>query len=133
MNIVPDANIYISAFLWGGNPGKVLQRALDGKDDLYITKDILDEIQDVLFRPKFHLDEMQIDYYVKLIEGIANRVIPKMKIENVCRDVDDNKYIECALESEVNYIISGDTDLLVLKEYNRIKIITAKEYLEIVT
>ncbi|MDR2577261.1 MAG: putative toxin-antitoxin system toxin component, PIN family [Chitinispirillales bacterium] len=50
----------------------------------------------------------------------------------LCRDHTDNKFIECAITAGADCIITGNKDLLVLKEYNGIKIITAKEYLEIV-
>jgi predicted nucleic acid-binding protein len=46
-------------------------------------------------------------------------------------DPDDNKFIECALECKANYIISGDTHLLNLKEYEGIKIIKSSEFLKV--
>jgi predicted nucleic acid-binding protein len=46
-------------------------------------------------------------------------------------DPDDNKFIECALECRADYIVSGDTHLLNLKEYEGIKIINAGEFLEV--
>jgi putative PIN family toxin of toxin-antitoxin system len=67
-----------------------------------------------------------------LIVDVATKVFPARKVENICRDADDDKYIDCAIESQSAYIVSGDNDLLVLKEYADIKIVTAKEYLEIV-
>ena len=47
-------------------------------------------------------------------------------------DQDDNKILQCGLDGNVDYIITGDNDLLVLKEYNKIKIIKPKDYLDIV-
>jgi predicted nucleic acid-binding protein len=44
----------------------------------------------------------------------------------------DNKYIECGITANVDYIISGDIHLLEIKEYEKIKIVTAKDYLEMV-
>jgi predicted nucleic acid-binding protein len=81
MKNVPDANIYVSAFLWGGNPAKVFQRALAGTDKIYVTREILDEIQGVLSRPKFHLDKTHIDFYMDLISEVATKVIPEEKLE----------------------------------------------------
>ncbi len=57
---------------------------------------------------------------LKLIDG-------KSKIE-ICRDPDDNKFIECAVDSRAIYIVSGDKDLLDIKKYKDIKILTAKEF-----
>jgi predicted nucleic acid-binding protein len=56
--------------------------------------------------------------------------VPKRQVNNASRDKADNKYIECAIESNVDYIISGDMHLLELKEYKYVKIVTAKSYLE---
>lgn len=54
-------------------------------------------------------------------------VTPKIKVDAVKEDPDDNKIIECALESNAEYIISYDKHLLKLKEYQRIKIVRPEE------
>jgi len=56
--------------------------------------------------------------------------IPKV-LENVCRDADDNAVLECALVGKAKYIVSGDNDLLVLKEFRGIRIVRAGEFLAI--
>jgi putative PIN family toxin of toxin-antitoxin system len=132
MKIVLDANIFISSFFWGGNPRIVLERAITGIDELFITKEILDEINDVIIRPKFHADENRINYYINSIEEVANKIVPKRRITHGSRDKADNKYIECGIAARVDYIISGDIHLLEIEEYESIKIITAKEYLTII-
>jgi putative PIN family toxin of toxin-antitoxin system len=131
MKIVLDANIVISAFFWGGNPRTVLERVITGTDELFITKEILDEINDVIRRPKFHADEHEINYFINSIEEIAHKIVPKKRIDNSSRDKTDNKYIECGITARVDYLISGDIHLLELGEYKNIKIVTAKKYLEI--
>jgi putative PIN family toxin of toxin-antitoxin system len=130
MKVVLDANIFISSFFWGGNPRKVLERVIAGIDELFITKEILEEIGDVIGRSKFHADENEINYFIHSIEEIADKVVPQRSITNGSRDKTDNKYIECGITAHVDYIISGDVYLLELKEYENIKMITAKEYLE---
>jgi putative PIN family toxin of toxin-antitoxin system len=125
-----DANIFISSFFWGGNPRKVLERVIAGKDEIFITKEILDEINDVMGRPKFHADGNEINYFINSIEEIANKIVSKRRINNGSRDKKDNKYIECGITAHADYIISGDLHLLEMKKYGNIKIVTAKEYLE---
>ena len=68
MKIVLDANIFISSFFWGGNPRLILKRVIAGIDILFITKEILDEIEDVIGRPKFHADSEEIHYFINSIE-----------------------------------------------------------------
>jgi len=132
MKIVLDANIYISAFFWGGKPRIVLERVIKKQDDLYVSKEILDEIMEVIKRPKFHAGKDEIEYFIRSIEDISNKIIINKKIKNGSRDKTDNKYIECGLAAAVDYIVSGDTHLLELKKYRDINIVTAKEYLDLV-
>jgi putative PIN family toxin of toxin-antitoxin system len=132
MKVVIDINIFVSSFLWEGNPKKVVDRAVDGVDELYITKEILEQISEVMNRPKFNADKDGIAYYLKSIEEIANEIIIHQKIQGGSRDKDDNSILECALTGNVDYIITGDDDLLVLSEFNGIKIVTPKEYFEII-
>jgi predicted nucleic acid-binding protein len=86
-------------------------------DELFITKEILDEIYDVMGRPKFHVDKDEINYFINSSEEIANKIVPKRRIKNGGRDKTDNKYIECGISATVDYIISGGIHLLKLKEY----------------
>ncbi|GHV47681.1 hypothetical protein AGMMS49546_37550 [Spirochaetia bacterium] len=109
----------------------MVNRSRDGTDELYITQEILEQISEVLNRPKFNADQAGVKYYMKSIEEIANELISDIKIQNGSRDVDDNIILECGITGNVDYIITGDDDLLVLKEFNGIKIVTPKEYLEI--
>jgi putative PIN family toxin of toxin-antitoxin system len=131
MKIVLDANIFISAFFWRGNPRTVLERVIAGMDELFISGEILDEVEDVAGRPKFHADKDEINYFINSIDEMAHKIVPKKRINNGSRDKSDNKYIECGISAQVDYIISGDIHLLELKEYEGIPIITAKDYLEL--
>jgi len=132
MKLVIDANVLISSFFWGGNPRLVLERVIAGIDELFITKEILDEIETVVGRPKFHADKEKITYFINSIEEIGNKIVPNKKVKNGSRDKTDNKYLECGITADVDYIISGDIHLLELKEYENIKIVSAKDYLYIV-
>ena len=131
MKIILDANIFISSFFWGGNPRSILERVITKADELFLTKEILDEIEDVLARPKFHTGKTEIEYFIKSIEEIGNKIAAKERVQR-SRDKKDNKYIECAMASYANYIISGDIHLLEIKKHGSIKIVSAKEYLGII-
>jgi putative PIN family toxin of toxin-antitoxin system len=132
MKIVLDANTFISSFFFFCNPRIIVERVIARIDELFITKEILDEIEDVIGRPKFHADKDKIHYIINSIEEIGNKITAEKRIINGSRDKSDNKYIECGITADVDYIISGDIHLLELREYDNIKIVTAKNYLEIV-
>ena len=132
MKVVLDANVLISSFFWGGNPRIVVERIIAGKDEFFVTKEILEEIKDVLGREKFHADKDAVHFFINSIEEIGNMIIPKKRITDGSRYKSDNKYLECGIAALVDFIVSGDTHLLELKEYGTIKIVSVKKYLEMV-
>ena len=66
-----------------------------------------------------------------LLERDAQQVLLGSVHVKVCRDPDDNRIIETALIGNCTYIISGDKDLLILKNYQGIQITTPAEFLEL--
>ncbi len=50
---VPDTNIVVSGFLWRGNPRRILDAARDGIIELFTSRELLEELEDVLSREKF--------------------------------------------------------------------------------
>ena len=131
MKVVLDSNIFVSSFFWKGNPRKVFDRVTNGVDELFITDEILDEITRVMSRKKFNLNINEIKDYVNVIESYSIKLICKSKLKKISRDIDDDKILQCGLEGNVDFIITGDDDLLVLKNYENIKIVTPKEYLNL--
>jgi len=67
-----------------------------------------------------------------LIEKYSKNIITKNIPKSVSRDKSDDKILQCGLDGNVDYIVTGDKDLLVLKEYETIKIINPRDYLETV-
>jgi putative PIN family toxin of toxin-antitoxin system len=130
MRLVLDTNVFVSSFFWGGNPREIMTRIIDGKDILYVSREILQEVLSVMLRPKFKMDYQEVIRFVDSIEDVANRVPYRGIVRGVCRDSNDDKILECAILGNVDRIISGDNDLLVLKAYRGIPIITASEYIK---
>jgi len=127
--VVFDTNIYLSAIIFGGNPRKVLQLAIDEKILLYSSTEILLEVA-LKLKGKFKWSAKQINFTIKNIGNLAKIVRIKEKIDFIKKDPTDNKILEAAIESKAGFIITGDSHLLELKSYKRIKIIKATELLE---
>ena len=131
--IVPDTNIVISGLLWRGNPRRVLDAARDGIIELYTSPALLEELEDVLSREKFAARLAAANVTVQdLISGFSAlaTVIDSDPIEPVIlRDPDDDAVLACALSADAEVIVSGDDDLLHLKEHKGIRIVTATEFL----
>jgi putative PIN family toxin of toxin-antitoxin system len=132
MRVVLDSNIFISSFYWAGNPRRVFERITNGLDELYITDEILKETALVMNGKKFDTNIDEIEEYIKIIESYSIKLSPHGIAEDISRDKDDNKILQCGFEGDVDFIITGDNDLLVLMKYGKIKIVNPKDYLELV-
>ena len=125
-----DTNVLISAVLFGGKPAEILELAAKEEISLVISPEILAEMSKVLNK-KFNWPETNILKEIKAITSISIIVVPKTKIHKIS-DHSDNRILECAVEGQANYIVTGDKkNLLPLKEFKNIPIITPNNFLKI--
>ena len=96
--------------------------AMTGKFICYTSPDILDEIRGVLSRPKFNLSTDEVTYLTTELENLFVITFPKVKIRAVKKDPDDDMILECAIESNADLIVSGDSHLLELGQWQGINI-----------
>ena len=133
MRSVLDTNTVVSGLLWDGTPSLLQDAARGGKVELYTSPALLTELARVLSRRKFLASLEHIGASVdELIEGyaeLAQLVRPAPITPTVLRDPDDDHVLACALAAAADFIVSGDRDLLELKAYQGIPILTAVEAL----
>lgn len=130
MNVVVDTNVVASAIFFGGKPKDIIDLIMRDKVYAYASKEILDEYTETI---EYLLNKYpEKKPYTSLIKIQSKfEIINAHSRVNVCRDPDDNKFIECALDSSCYYIISGDKDLLSIEKYDNIQIVTVAEFLKI--
>lgn len=112
-----------------GNPHKIVEKAINQELEVFISQEILDELQRILKRD-FDQPEELIEEQINFIKQLAEIVENKEKINIVKEDVEDNKIIECAVSANAEFIVTGDSHLLKLKEYNQIRIVNPKDFLD---
>lgn len=130
MIVVLDTNILISAVFWRGAPYKIVLNVLKKKYSLFLSSKILSELAEKL-RIKFKFPEDKIKGHIEILMKYGEIIEPIVEVDAVKDDPTDNKVLECAVSCNADYIISGDQHLLKLKEFNGIKILTAKEFLNL--
>ena len=134
LNLILDTNIYFSAFVFDKRILRLVDYCFE-THQIYTSFEILDEIQNVLFRKKTQTIIKNFDLGVtqKFISKITDESLIKKPTKEVflCRDPKDNKFLELAQEVQANYIITGDLDLLDLKQFESCKIITPVEFIKI--
>jgi putative PIN family toxin of toxin-antitoxin system len=128
--VVLDTNVLISAIAFEGKPREVFSKVLKGQIQLAISEDILGEMEGVLSGKKFKYPKGVVRSIRNALEDLAEFVIPQKEVKRIKKDPDDNRILECAVEAEAHFIISGDKHLLELKQYKNTRIITPSDYLK---
>jgi len=136
IRVVLDTNIIVSAtILRKGHSAQVLDLWREEKIELAVSLPILEEMRKVLKRARIIKQQSMVQQDVKaLIEGFRESGIltsGRLDLEVVREDPEDDKFIICAVEAGADYIVSGDTHLLKLKEYQGIKIVPPREFLRL--
>jgi putative PIN family toxin of toxin-antitoxin system len=127
--VTADTNIWISAFNFSGNPRRLIVMAAEGKIDLAICDDIIRETRRIL-GTRFHWSPEPIDVAEMDMRAISRHVIPRVRLDVVKDDPDDNRIVECAVSSHSDFLVTGDKDLLRLGAYDAIRMITVADFLE---
>ena len=131
MKIAADTNFLVSATQWNYSIShRLLKKLIINNVEIFTTKEVLDELAEVLKRD-FLYNEEEIKNILERVLQFVTLVTSSKKLDIVKEDPDDNKIIECAIESNADYIISYDKHLLKLREYENIKIITPEEALSL--
>lgn len=132
LRAVVDTNITVSGLLFGGVPLKVIRAALARKFVWVTSPVLMEETERVLSSDKFGLTKHEIQVLTAPVFGIAEIVVPVNTLEVIERCPADNRVLECAVEGKCSKIVSGDRrDLLSLTEYRQIKIISARQFLDL--
>ncbi len=127
MIVVLDSNVWVSALEFGGAPGLALTQALT-IDQLAISDFIEHEVARVLTR-KFHREPGALQAVLDEILRWTYRVEIQHAVSGVCRDPNDDPIRETAVAAQADLLVAGDRDLLSLKSYRGIGIVTPVDYL----
>lgn len=113
--------------------GKIIFECFS-KYRLFVSSQILIEILEVLKRPEISAKFRTIEGRDtrRILEIISNAEVVKIsEIPQISRDIEDDKFLATAKAAQADFLISADEDLLDLKNYDGIKIVSAEEFLKI--
>lgn len=128
MRVVFDSNIFVSALaIPGGSAERALEGAIDGVFDLVLSKPIIHEVLEVLAR-KFDRDAEELSRTAVFLSSLGEVVAPRRKVGEL-RDEPDNRILECAAAGGAKVIVTGDREMLALREWEGIRIVSLREFL----
>jgi uncharacterized protein len=129
VRVVFDTNILISALVFPGGRGEAaLRRITEERDQLVLSKPILDELLGILAR-KFSRDAEELAHVAVFISDIATLVRPRRRLA-IVKDEPDNRVLECALTGNAEVIVTGDHELLALRHFRGVRLLSLRDYLE---
>jgi putative PIN family toxin of toxin-antitoxin system len=126
MRVVMDTNVIVAAFATKGLCSDIFEICILDHS-VIISEYILSEVKEKLI-DKIHLTQSSANDIVSYLRDQAEMVKPEELHESVCRDKDDINIIGTALSGDARFIITGDEDLLDLKKYKNIEILTPREF-----
>lgn len=128
MRVVFDTNVLVAALVFPGGRGEAaLQRILEERDALFLSRAILDELLGVLAR-KFARDAEALSRVAVFLGEVSTLVKPARRVK-VLRDAPDNRILECAAAAGADAIVTGDREMLALGEYAGVRILSLAQYL----
>lgn len=136
IRVVLDANLFVSALVNPrGIPAKILAAWRDDRFDLVVSPAILREMERVLRYPriaKLHgWPERKIILFLEDLAHLAILTAGTLQLHVVRTDPSDNRYLECAVEGNADFLVSGDADLLNLDTYQEIRILRPAAFWEL--
>ncbi len=128
MKAVFDTNVVLAAFITEGICSKILVRGRKRQFHLILCPVILREFERVLIK-KFSITRNEARSILQIVsEAMHSVVSPSQSVQGICRDPDDDSILACALEAGADYLVTGDVDLLELKIFKGIRIVTPREF-----
>ena len=128
MKAVFDTNVLIAAFLTEGLCTKLLTRARRQDFDLILCDGILQEFKRVLNKKLTATPYETLETLIILSEAAQDILEQTDSITPICRDSDDDMILACARDAGADCLVTGDEDLLVLKNYEGIRILSPREF-----
>ena len=133
MRLVLDTNAAVSALLWHGTPGKLINAAQSKTVFLFTSAPLLSELRGVLERDKFAKQlgarGLRVEEVFEGYAALATVVTPAVISPIIAKDPSDDTVLATALAAQADAIVSGDAHLLNLKQYQSIPILTPAESL----
>jgi putative PIN family toxin of toxin-antitoxin system len=136
LRVVLDSSVLVSGFLTeGGTTAALLSRFRQGDFALCTSRWIVEETERALLRPRntrrYRYQSEDVRQFLDGLAKSAQMFRDAPRVPAVTRDPSDDQVIACALAAKADYLVTGDQDMLVLAEHEGIRIVTPRQFLDL--
>lgn len=128
MKVIFDTNVLIAAFATHGICNTLFEHAIENCD-VIISDYILDEFRRTLIN-KFKMTENKTNTFIEYLNDICQISEYVIVDKQVSRDINDDLILGIINKTKVDFLVTGDQDLLILKEYDKVPIISPRQLWE---
>jgi putative PIN family toxin of toxin-antitoxin system len=136
LRLVLDTNVVLSALLWEGRPGELLDLAAGDAVRLFTSEHLIEELRNSLAKPRLATRLLATgltpDEHAANYAAMTAVIEPSALKAPVARDRDDDHVLGCARGAAANAIVTGDDDLLSLGAWEAVAIMRVTECLAVV-
>jgi len=130
MRFVLDTNVLMSGLYFGGKPGQIIDWWLETGHEILATEAVLAEYQDVFERLGKRYPTVQAKALLQLVTRRAT-LVPAVDVPlDACSDVDDLKFLACALSGQSDWLVSGDIHLLAVNGWRGLHVVRPAEFVK---
>lgn len=138
LRVVLDANVFVSAFINpAGTPGQIIQVFLrDTSFELLLSEPIVKEVLKALAYPKVQkAAQAKVDpvLWFEDLVVLSQLVSEPIEVPRLSADADDDKYMACVIAGRATFVVTGDPDLLDVRQHGTVRIVTPREFLDLIT
>jgi uncharacterized protein len=136
LRVVLDANVFVSAYIHPeGTPGQIVQSFLrDGSFALVLSEPIIAEVLEALAYPKVlkaARSKIEPALWFEDLVVLSQLVGDDVAVPRLSADPDDDQYIACAVAGRATFIVTGDPDLLAVRQHEGVRIVTPRLFLDV--
>ena len=128
MKVVLDTNVLVSGIFFSGSPAGILRAWSQGKLQLVLSPEILDEYKRVSAELAVKYPDIDIQRILDLIVVHSAMCSLAALPQRVCEDLDDDKFFAAAIDTRTKIIVSGDKHLLRESGYQGVSVVTPRQF-----
>ena len=132
VTVVFDTNVLVSALGFGVTPLQAVLRAFDDDVQLVVSEPTLTELERVMTYERLPFSPVDRRQYLSILRTEGELVRPEIELDVIDNDPDDNRFLECAVEADADYLVSGDEQhVQPIGEYRGIQVVSPREFLRL--